>query len=179
MKTNLLSLTLILALFAGFGCDSNDDDDDEMTDAELIAGGWGVTKIRNDANGTNVDITAGIFGPNGTVKDNGFTFTFNPNTANGGLYQLKVDYKDDAKQDLNIQGAPFTYTVTPSATAQGKGKLTIQVPLGGGTVPAQADYEITSNSTMTALIDQQVMNAIFATNIYTGKVAVEFTKRAS
>lgn len=178
----LLSLSLVLALFAGVGCDSNDDDD-AMTDAEMMAGTWGVSEIRNNTTGTaqgvpqNQNLTPFIFGSEGSVKDNGFVFTFTPTAANTGRYTLMVDYKDPEADDVNIQGAPFTYTLTPSTSAEGEGTLTLQVPLGGGTVPAAAQYKFTSETAMTATIPAAVMQAIFDSQIYQGTVAVTFEKQ--
>lgn len=178
----LLNLSLILVLFAGIGCDSNEDDD-VMTDAEVFAGTWGVAEIRNNTTGSaqgvpqNQDLTPFIFGATGSVKDDGFVFTFTPTSDNGGLYTLKVDYKDESATDVNIQGAPFTYTVTPSPSAEGEGMLRLQVPLGGGTVGADANYKFSGNSSMTATIPSAVMQAIFNSQIYQGTVSVRFEKQ--
>lgn len=171
MKTRLLSLSLILALFAGVGCDSNDDK--EPSDADAFVGTWNVSKIRNDAGGANVDITTNIFGATGTVKDNGFVFTFRKDMT----YKLMVDYKNEASTDLVVDGSAFTYALTPASG--GKGILTLKLPspTGSGVVTGQANYDITSSSTMTATVPALLMNSIFNTTLYQGNVAIEFKKQ--
>ncbi len=177
MKTRLLSVALILALFTGMGCDSNDDDD--PSDAELIVGTWGVTKIRNNADGSdasspnNQDITPFIFGATGSVKDNGFVFTFRNNMT----YKLMVDYKAESATDLVVDGAAFTYSVVPSSDGKGALRLQLPSPAGTGTVQGQANYELTSNTTMTATVPALLMNSIFGSTIYKGNVAIEFNKQ--
>jgi hypothetical protein len=167
MLRKLLPLALVLVLFAGVGCDSNDDDD--LTQAELFVGTWGVTRVVNDSGGANEqDISPVLIGAQGTLQ--GLSLTFNADNT----YSLNADYRDPATPDVVIAGAPFTYSVNEANSVL---TLNLPSPTGAGTIPAQIGFSFNGDREMTALLPALIMNTLFTTNIYQGNVAATFQKQ--
>lgn len=161
----LLPLALILALFVGVGCDSNDEG---VSDTELFVGTWTVVNVTNDSGGANeTDLTQALVGANGTL--NSLSLGFNTNNT----YTLNADYRSADTPDVVVAGAPFTYTVNERTN-----QITLQLPspTGSGTIPAQIGYSFNGDDEFTALLPSVVMNALFSTDIYRGSVAARFTK---
>ncbi len=162
----LFPLALVLALFVGVGCDSNDDEG--SSDSELFVGTWTVVNVTNDSGGANeMDLTQALVGANGTL--NSLSLGFNTNNT----YTLNADYRSADTPDVVVAGAPFTYTVNETTN-----QITLQLPspTGSGTVPAQIGYSFNGDDEFTALLPSIVMNSLFQTTLYSGNVAARFTK---
>lgn len=110
---------LIFGLFA-VGCDSNDNGDDDASDAERLEGSWAMTGV-TDAEGDQSESFAENF--------NSVVVTFNSDDS----FSLAVDAAGDGT-DLTISG---TYSVTETTDG-----LTLNATVPGvGTIPLAFTYE--------------------------------------
>ncbi len=169
----LFPLAIVLALFVGVGCDSNDDEG--TSDNDRFVGSWTVNSIVNDSDGANeMDLTAGLIGSTGVL--NSLSLGFNAD----GTYTLSADYRAAEATDLVVAGASFTYSVNEQINT-----LTLQLPFGtsGATVPAPVIYSFNGDGEFTAQIPAAVMNGLFPRQnpndppLYQGNVGTRFVKQ--
>ena len=147
-RTFLYAVLSLVIVMAYAGCDSNDDEEDNV-----FVGSWELTTISTTEQG---DLTPIFF-----MAVESLTADFQEET-----YVLDLDYREEANNsDVSFTG-PYTFTDTQirlTVTA-----LNVTLPL---------NYNVVTNDRIELSGPAPIINSIFQTDLYQGTVTITIERR--